>query len=423
MLDAPNPLADRLLLAVQREREMTNQARDAGRRARFLVEASRDLAMSLDESATRDAVRRRVLMRDGSWCIVDIVELNGTVQRLAVAHPDAAKQALAQTFADRWFPSQPAASGETNSMTEQPAPDGLGLGGLLVVPLVVRGTVLGAITFVTRKGDAPLSSDEVTLASDLANICALALDNARLYRESEVLRAVADEANRVKSTFLSNMSHELMTPLTAIGGYVTLLDMGLRGPVTPDQRADLARIADNQRHLATLISDILVSAHSEGGRLAYRLTTIPALRALDEVADMLQGAAAEQQMALVRLPGDEHAMMWADADRVRQILLNLVMNAIKYASVAGGAITLSAVTTPRGVSLRVADYGPGIPEANWDTIFEPFAQLTSGLTERRGGVGLGLAISRDLARAMNGDLTVDSTLGAGTTFTLTLPTL
>jgi signal transduction histidine kinase len=114
-------------------------------------------------------------------------------------------------------------------------------------------------------------------------------------------------------------------------------------------------------------------------------------------------------------------MMWVDPDRARQILLNLVMNGVKYATAAGGQVTLSFATTPQTVSIHVADTGPGIPSEQLAAIFEPFVQLANGLTERRGGVGLGLTISRDLARAMEGDLTIESTVGVGSRFTLRLP--
>jgi len=422
-------ITERLLLTALHERDVTREAVEASRRATFLASASRDLAMSLDESTTREAVRRRALPRDGSWCMVDIVELDGATRRLAVAHPDPAKQALAQTFADRWFPMSGPRTGQPRVVVALAASEaaspadlgGLGAGRLLVVPLVVRGTVLGAITYVTREGDAPFSPEEITLASDLADLCALALDNARLYREAQALREAAEAANRAKSSFLGNMSHELMTPLNAIGGYVTLIQTGLRGPVSAEQQVDLGRIRHNQRHLLTLISEILTFVRSEGGQLEYRFTEVSVQRALHDVSDMLQGAVDERQLTLVVAGGDDNAVMWADGDRLRQILLNLVMNAVKYATDAGGQITLSVTSTAHAVAIHVSDNGPGIPGDKLAAIFEPFVQLASALTDRRGGVGLGLAISRELARRMRGELTVESTVGVGSRFTLELP--
>lgn len=421
-------VTERLLLTALHERDVTREAMEASHRANFLASASRDLAMSLDEPATREAVRRHALPRDGSWCIVDIVDLDGATRRLAVAHPDPAKQALAQAFADRWLPTPALRIGrprvlvavDASETASPPDPGELGVGRLLAVPLVVRGTVLGTITYVARGGDAPFSPEEITLASDLADLCALALDNARLYREAQALREAAEAANRAKSSFLGNMSHELMTPLNAIGGYVTLIQMGLRGPVAAEQQVDLTRIRHNQLHLLRLISEILTFVRSEGGQLEYRFTEVSVQQALHDVADMLQGAVDERQLTLLVTVGDD-VVVWADADRLRQILLNLVMNAVKYATGTGGQITLSVTSTAHAVAIHVSDNGPGIPGDKLAAIFEPFVQLTSELTDRRGGVGLGLAISRELARKMRGDLTVESTVGVGSRFTVELP--
>jgi signal transduction histidine kinase len=217
------------------------------------------------------------------------------------------------------------------------------------------------------------------------------------------------------------MSHELMTPLNAIGGYVTLIEMGLRGPVTNEQLVDLERIRHNQVHLLTLISEILSFVRNEGANVESHLSVVSVQVALTEVADMLQGAVDERHLRLVQWVAEDGAVIWADPDRVRQILLNLVMNAVKYAPVAGGKIILSSTMTAHVVAVHVADDGPGIPADKLGTIFDPFVQLASGLSDRRGGVGLGLAISRDLARAMHGELSVESTVGVGSRFTLRLP--
>ena len=422
-------ITERLLLAALRARDASSDAVTAGRRATFLASASRELAMSFDEEGARDAIRRRTLPREGSWCIVDVVELDGLVLRLPVLHPDPEKQEVAQVFADRWFPvppplavgPHPAPGFDAREVESRAALRRLGFGGLLVVPLVVRSAVLGAITFITREGDAPFSPQEILLASDLAELCAFALDNERLYRQARTLREAANVANHAKSLFLGKMSHELMTPLNAIGGYVALIEMGLRGPVSAEQLVDLARIRHNQAHLLTLISEMLTFVRSETGRMEYRLGEVSAQAALREVAEMLHDAVDERQLWLAKSPDDVDAMMWADPNRVRQILLNLVTNAIKYASSHGGQITLSFGNTSRDVEIHVVDTGPGIPHEKLNAIFDPFVQLASGLSDRRGGVGLGLAISRDLARGMNGDLTVESTVGVGSRFTLRLP--
>jgi len=427
--DRQRALAERLLLGALREQETARIALEDGARGRFVASVSHDLAQSLDESATQAAVARRTLLRDDSWCIVDIIEPAGGVHRLEVAHPNPSKQAVAQEFADHWL-RRPGAEQLLATDAEHEARVSevfgirdVGIGHILPVPLAVRGSVLGAITFVTGENDPPFSADECALASEIAHLCALALDNARLYRESQLFREVADVANRAKSTFLNTMSHELMTPLNAIGGYVTLMEMGLRGPVTAEQRVDLARIRQNQTHLLTLISEVLAHARGEGkgGGLEYRFGEVSVEAMLREVVSMLQAAVDERHLTLAWVPAPDDAMVWADAVRMRQILLNLVMNAIKYGKQHEGKITLEAVPARAAIAIHVTDDGEGVPEEKLEAIFDPFVQLPKGVSDRRGGVGLGLAISRDLARAMNGDLTVSSVFGHGARFTLELP--
>jgi PAS domain S-box-containing protein len=244
----------------------------------------------------------------------------------------------------------------------------------------------------------------------------------RARADAEVARRRAEEANKAKSEFLAAMSHELRTPLNAIGGYAELMEMGVRGPVSDEQRADLARIRRSQRHLLTLITDILNFARLEGGRVEYDLRPVALADLIADVAPMIEPQLAAQQLAYdVRLAGGGDATARADQEKVRQILINLLSNAAKFTP-AGGRVAVE-VDAPPGdaVLVRVADTGIGIPADKLDAIFDPFVQVQSGLTRRHEGTGLGLAISRDLARGMGGDLTVESALGEGSTFTLRLP--
>ena len=434
-------LSERLILGALREQDLAREANDARQRAQFLARVSRDLATTLDESSTRDTVRHLTLPRPGSWTIVDLVEPDGSIHRLPVTHPDPARQDLARSLEALWPPSEPAtperdsarapvmigdesgaalllaAHGEENLRLLRE----IGFGALLVVPIIVHARVQGTMTFVSAPGDAVFTSDEIALAVDLAARCGLALDNARLYRLSDGLRLAAELANQSKVQFLSSMSHELRTPLNAIGGFAELLEMGINGPVTDEQRTALARIKATQRHLLELITEVLTFARIEAGRIEYHHAEVPMSRALGEISDMLQNAVAQAGMALVCRPAEADCVVWADPVRVRQILMNLVMNAIKYAKSPGGTITISAVRSGGVVTTTVSDLGPGIPQAKLEAIFEPFEQLSAGLADRREGVGLGLAISRDLARAMAGDLSVESTPDVGTRFALTLP--
>jgi PAS domain S-box-containing protein len=252
-----------------------------------------------------------------------------------------------------------------------------------------------------------------------------ALNDALVERavELEHLRAVADEANRAKSAFLAMMSHELRTPLNAIGGYVQLLEMGINGPVTDSQLESLERISRSQRHLLRLINDVLNLARIEAGRVDYNLEDVAIGEVVNGVLAMVEPQYAARKLELI-VNVDRDVCAYADRDKVQQILLNLLSNASKFTP-PNGSVTIE--TPPRRseadgtVALSVRDTGVGIPADRLSRVFEPFVQVDDSHARRSEGTGLGLAISRDLARGMNGDLDVTSTVGVGSTFTLTLP--
>jgi signal transduction histidine kinase len=230
----------------------------------------------------------------------------------------------------------------------------------------------------------------------------------------------AETANRAKTAFLRAMSHELRTPLNAIGGYIDLLDMGVHGPVTESQRADLARVRTNQQHLAALITEILNFARVGSGGVSYALSHVNACDALRHAIELIEPLIAQQGLVFDGVSGDSSIVARADPEKVTQILVNLLSNAIKFTP-AGGHISAECAAVDEAVTLSISDTGLGIPPEKLESIFEPFVQLKEGLTDREGGIGLGLSISRDLARGMKGDLTVESTEGKGTRFTLSLP--
>jgi PAS domain S-box-containing protein len=250
-----------------------------------------------------------------------------------------------------------------------------------------------------------------------------ARDAARIAAKS------ADEANRAKAEFLRVMSHELRTPLNAIAGYAELLNVGVYGPMTDTQRDALARIERSQRHLLSLINDVLNFARLEAGRVEVSLTPVlvrevvlglealvaPQLRAKD-----LQYVVATAGGQVTSEPISEDLLVFADHDKLEQILLNLLSNAIKFTPTAG-TITVGAHTLGDTVAIWVSDTGIGIPADKLETVFEPFVQIGRTPDSGHEGTGLGLAICRDLARAMKGELSVRSDAGAGSTFTLILP--
>jgi signal transduction histidine kinase len=241
-----------------------------------------------------------------------------------------------------------------------------------------------------------------------------------------------------KGDFLATMSHELRTPLNGIAGHVQLLDMEIHGPVTDAQRAALGRIDRAQRHLLGLINDVLNYARIEAGRVEYDVRVVDLAEVVAEVTPMVEpqlaarGVALEAALPALDVDGTAGLLAWADRDKLRQILLNLLSNAAKFTA-AGGRVTISASVADatrlaavpalrESVFLRVADTGTGIPPEQLEAIFEPFVQVRSGTayTRTADGTGLGLSISRDLARGMGGELRARSALGQGSAFTLTL---
>jgi signal transduction histidine kinase len=233
-------------------------------------------------------------------------------------------------------------------------------------------------------------------------------------------RREVEQANQAKSTFLATMSHELRTPLNAIGGYADLMLAEIRGPINADQRRDLERINRNQRHLLSVINDILNFAKVESGQLRLNLADISMNEALGELESLVAPMLIEKKISYEYKCCDPSYRAYADPERLQQILLNLLSNAAKFTP-PGGAITVECGATHKWMRVKVVDTGVGIPQDKVQSIFEPFVQLERGLTMDMSGTGLGLAISRDLARFMGGDLKVSSVVGKGSTFILTVP--
>jgi PAS domain S-box-containing protein len=253
-------------------------------------------------------------------------------------------------------------------------------------------------------------------STDLADL----LDRTRRQAEEiEHRRNEADVANRTKTEFLAAMSHELRTPLNAIAGYVQLLMLGVRGPLTEEQAVDLARIQRSQQHLLSLINDILNFSRLEAGAVTYEIGSVPLGTVLEAAAGMISLQAAAKHITLTLEPCPPTMRALADDAKLEQILLNLLSNAVKFTQ-RGGHVSIRCEAADDHVLARVQDDGPGIPADRLADIFEPFVQLDRTLGNPREGVGLGLAISRDLARGMQGDLTVESSLGKGSTFTVSL---
>jgi PAS domain S-box-containing protein len=276
-----------------------------------------------------------------------------------------------------------------------------------------------------KNGDTmPVLTNAARYAADNSSRydCVFIAMHQRNQYEDEILQAkkAAEEANQAKAKFLSMISHELRTPLSAIMGYTEVLGMDIHGPVTAEQRDDLHRISSASRYLLDLLNDILNFAQMEAGQVEVRPTVIAITEILNRSESLIVPILQQHQLGLSRENCD-HLQAFADADRVQQIVLNLLTNAIKFTP-AGGHITLICDEGEDVALIHVRDTGCGISAEQLPTIFDPFVQGEHSFSEsNQRGVGLGLAISRDLARAMNGDLTVQSTPDKGSTFTISLP--
>lgn len=231
-------------------------------------------------------------------------------------------------------------------------------------------------------------------------------------------RRLAEESSAAKAKFLSMMSHDLRTPLTTIDGNAHLLELD---PMTPEQLESVRAIRDACRMQMSLITDILEFARLDSGQVKVR-SEVVLIRDVVARAEMLVRVQVRDAGLTLAVECDGDPTVIADANRLQQILLNLLTNAIKFTP-AGGAITISCTSEPDRVRIHVRDTGIGIDPAALQRVFSPFVQLGAGFPRPAAsrGVGLGLAISRDLARAMNGDVTAESTSGAGSTFTIDLP--
>jgi PAS domain S-box-containing protein len=231
---------------------------------------------------------------------------------------------------------------------------------------------------------------------------------------------IAERASEAKGQFLATMSHELRTPLTGVIGYAGLLESEVLGPISARQQEAVARIKASSWHLVSIIDEILTLSRAEAGKVEVRAELADVAGIASEIVRTLEPVAARDGLALHFRGGAEAAPVWTDPGKVRQILLNILGNAIRYTQQGEVNVEID-ISEPGWLAIRVHDTGPGIAAEDQERVFEPFTQVDSSLTRTAGGTGLGLAISRRLAQLLGGDIVLRSTPGEGSTFTLTMP--
>jgi PAS domain S-box-containing protein len=417
----------RLLASEQAARA---EAEAAARRAKFLAEASQMLASSLDYEATLKAVTRLAVPDFADWCLAHLVD-DADRSRLHAAHADPVDARLAEALervavtpdlgallpavgmlqagGSLLVPEISPAWFETVRLVQQ-----LGPRSVMVVPLVARGRPTGTLTFVWTQPGRRYDAADLALAEDLARRAAVAVDNARLYREVE-------RANRGKDEFLATLSHELRTPLTAMLGWV----LGLRsGRLTAAQvERALESIERNTRHQAQLINDLLDGSRIAAGKLALDRRPVDLRSIVDSAVDIVRRDADAKGLGLTIHPVGDELPVLGDPVRLQQVALNLLSNAVKFTP-NGGRVEVRLAREGASARIVVADTGQGIEPAELPHVFETFRQADGTSTRRHGGLGLGLAIVRHLVELHGGSVAARSDgRDRGATFAVTLPVL
>jgi signal transduction histidine kinase len=296
----------------------------------------------------------------------------------------------------------------------------LGFRGIEIVPLFgIEGQPVGALGIMYRHARG-CSRRTVKLIEACAQLVVSAVLHARRQVEAERARESAEQVGRARIQFFARMSHELRTPLQSIAGYIDLLRVGSAEPLTPAQARLLGRVRDSEEILVHVIDDLITFSRLEAGHIVYHLGPVLAQEALRVTEAVVSPLASDRGVHLEIADTPPGIIVSADSDKLKQVLVNLAANAVKFTS-RGGTVRLSCRNEPDGVSFDVADNGPGIDADKLREIFEPYVQLGTPLLDRFGGSGLGLAISREFATGMHGQLTVASTVGRGSVFTLRLP--
>ena len=423
--------SERELLRAQIARSAAEQA---ARRFRFLAESSSLLSASLDYRATMSQLVHLCVKEIADWAVVYCADTDNRLHRYEVAHRNQALEPLLREFRDSPLiveadhPIEKTLASGHPLVVERLTPadlarlvpdqlsrdlaERLGLASYMIVPITARGRSLGAVALISASPDRHFSDQDLALAENLAARAGLAIDNARLYQQ-------AREANQTKTELLALISHDLRTPLNSIIGYAQLLDMGIPEPLSDGSRERVQRIRQSAGHLLYLIDELLAFARVESGHDDIRIVECDVCALAREVVQLMEPLALEKNLELTLDLPTEEVRIETDADKFRQVLVNLLANAVKYTH--RGAVRIGIARKEEFVCVDVSDTGAGIAPEHLPHIFEPFWQVDRRQRVKGGGTGLGLAVVQRTVKQLGGRVAVTSQLDQGSRFTVHLP--
>jgi PAS domain S-box-containing protein len=388
-------------IVLERTAELTSERRQREDAQRFLYEASSVLAMSLDYEITLWTLARAGIPHLADGCMVDMVQDDGSLKRVATAHVNSEKEEILQNGDYITLAAEVIRSGQPELRNK-----------MISVPLVIRGNTIGAIRLILERPDRSYNPFDLALAEDLADRAAIALDNATLYTKEL-------EANRLKDEFLATVSHELRTPLTPILGAI----YKLRASKTSDEdlQATLDIIERNTRAQARIVEELLDISRITAGKLNFNRQPVDLLpiiqRAIEVVRPSTEALGIHLQTSLEPLD----RLIWCDRDRIQQVIWNLLSNAIKFTR-QGGLIEVRLDSSPDWAHIRISDTGVGISLEFMPHVFDQFRQAGNFVTRMQGGLGAGLAIVRYIVERHGGTVRAESRgEGQGATFVVDLP--
>lgn len=420
-----------------------NQERES-----YLKDSSDLLSSSLDYESTLRLLANFTIQQIADWCTIYVVNDDGSLKRIAIVHKDPEEAQKAAEF-DNVYPPDPTSergllkvirTGEAEicpSLSKEVIArfardethfqylNSLNLKSGMIVPFNAHGKTFGAMMLVSSNEDILYGTQDLALAQELGRRAGLSIENSRLYQAAQKAREAADQSSRAKSAFLANMSHEIRTPLGAILGFTELLVTTDQSPV--DRQESLEVITRNGKLLSNIINDILDLTKVESGRLDVEKIPVSLVPLFEETRSSLSLLALEKGIGLSLTFDDGlQSNIVTDPLRLKQILINIIGNAIKFTSVGGVTVNVRSEVRANTTDLLIVDVkdtGKGLSPDEIDKLFSAFSQADASTTRNYGGTGLGLALSRQLARALGGDVQLLlSEPGIGSTFSIVIDT-